>query len=364
MKLIIAGGGTGGHLFPALALAAEFKNSDKDIEIIFTGSKGKLEEKIVPEHGYELYLFDIEALKKRRGFGRIRSLFKAVKAVMNALTMLKTLKPDGVIGSGSYSSGPVLLAASLLGIKTAIMEQNAMPGFTNRILGKFVDRIYIAFEEAIKYFPNNRTVVAGNPVREEILSVRSLRDEPRDRGKFNLFVFGGSQGATAINASFLDAAEHLTDIWSDLKVVHQSGEEGFDMVESAYKRKALQVDLHKFIENMGDVYRTSDLVICRAGATSIAELTALGIASILVPYPFASDDHQEINASCVERRGAAAIIKQDELTGKILADVIREFYSNRKELRSVESASKAMGKPDASSNIVKDYLEIFKRENV
>ncbi len=364
MKLIMAGGGTGGHLFPALALAEEFKNADIDIEIIFTGSKGRLEETIVPGYGYELYLFDIEALKKRSGLGRIRSLFKALKAVMNAMTMLRQLKPDGVIGSGSYSSGPVLMAASLMGVKTAIMEQNAMPGFTNRILGKFVDRIYIAFEEAGKYFPEGRTVVVGNPVRKEILSVMEKRKTLRDGGKFNLFVFGGSQGATAINASFLDAAEYLTDIWGDLNVVHQSGDEGFTMVENAYKRKGLKVSLSKFIENMADVYATSDLVICRAGATSIAELTSLGVASVLVPYPFASDDHQEINARSMEKRGAAVIIKQDELTGKILADVIREFYENRGELAKVESSARAMGKPDASKRIVTDYMKIFKRENV
>lgn len=364
MKIIMAGGGTGGHLFPALALAEEFKKNDKDVEIIFTGSKGRLEEKIVPEYGYELYLFDIEALKKRSGFGRIRSLFKALKAVLNATSMLRQLRPDGVIGSGSYSSGPVLLAASLMGIKTAIMEQNAMPGFTNRVLGKFVDRVYIAFEEAGKYFKVERTVVVGNPVRLDILSVIDTRESLRGKGKFNLFVFGGSQGATAINASFLDAAEYLTDIWGDLNVVHQSGDEGFQMVESAYKRKGLKVDLHKFITNMAEVYAKSDLVVCRSGATSIAELTSLGIASVLVPYPFASDDHQEINARSMENRGAAVIIKQDELTGKILADVIREFYENRDELKKVELAAKAVGKPDASKRIVTDYMKIFKRENV
>ena len=363
MKLVMSGGGTGGHLFPALALAEEFKNTIPDVEVIFTGSKGRMEEKIIPEYGYELYLFEVEAIKKRSGLNRIRSIVKAFKAVLNAITMLKQVRPDGVIGSGSYSSGPVLLAASFLGIKTAILEQNAMPGFTNRVLGKFVDRIYTAFEEAGTYFPAKRTYLAGNPVRKEILSIVDKRASARDKssGRFNLLVFGGSQGATAINASFLDAAEHLTDIWKDLNVVHQSGEEGYKMAEEAYKRKGLDVELYKFIQDMASVYEKSDLVICRAGATSIAELTSLGIASILVPYPFASDDHQEINGRCLEKRNAAHIIKQDELTGKVLADGIRKFYEDRKLLRNTESSARSMGRPDASKAIVEDYLKMFKK---
>ncbi len=355
LRLVITGGGTGGHLFPALALAQEFKRRYPHIEIVFIGGRGGLEERVIPSCGYRLELLDVEAIKKKRTTERIRALWKAFRSTIKAIGLLRTIKPQGVIGSGSYSSAPVVVAARLLGIRTAILEQNALPGLTNRLLGRIVDRIYISFKESEVYFPRGRTVLTGNPVRRDILEGRG---EIRN-GKFSLLVFGGSQGATTINAAFLDAVEYLTDIWDGLRVVHQTGEEGYEMALSSYRRKGLKVEVFKFIDNMADAYRRADLVICRAGATSIAEITALGLPAIVVPYPFAADDHQEINARVLAEKGAVVMIKQESLTGSTLADAIRRFYENPGELERIKKAVKGFARPGAGETIVEDYTRLI-----
>ncbi|MEK7773854.1 MAG: glycosyltransferase, partial [Deltaproteobacteria bacterium] len=221
--------------------------------------------------------------------------------------------------------------------------------------GKLVNRVYISFEEARGYFPGGRTVLSGNPIRKDMLK---KSEEWEDRGgKFSILVFGGSQGATAINAAFLDSTEYLTDIWNSLRVVHQTGEEGFEGVRAAYKRKGLKVDLYKFIDDMAWAYNSADLAVCRAGATSIAEITAMGLPSILIPYPFASDDHQTVNARCLSDKGAAVVIRQDNLTGSALAGVLRRLYKDPKELKAMSGAAKALGRPDAAGMIAKNFLK-------
>lgn len=356
--LVMAGGGTGGHLFPALALAEEFKRKVPGIEIIFMGGRGGLEERIVPKYGYRLKVLDVEGIKRRSGLKRARALAKAAKSTVEAIAWLRSIRPDGVIGSGSYSSAPVVMAARLLGIKTAILEQNALPGLTNRVLGKTVNRVYIAFEEARGFFPGGRTVLSGNPVRKDI--IRSA--EVRERDRFSILVFGGSQGATAINAAFLDAIEYLTDVWGALRIVHQTGDDGFDSVAAAYRRKNLKVEQYKFIDDMSAAYNSADLVVCRAGATSIAEITALGIPSILIPYPFASDDHQTVNAKCLGDAGAALVIRQDKLTGSALAEAIKRLYGNPQELKKMRESSRRLGKPGAAEMIADNFLKILRKE--
>ncbi|MFQ5442151.1 MAG: undecaprenyldiphospho-muramoylpentapeptide beta-N-acetylglucosaminyltransferase [Thermodesulfobacteriota bacterium] len=363
MKFIFAGGGTGGHLFPALALAEEFRKRDKGVEILFIGGRGGLEEKIVPARGFPLTLLNVAGIKRTRGVKRIAALVKAAAATFKAIKILRSIRPDGVIGSGSYSSAPVVTAARLLGIRTAILEQNALPGLTNRFLGKFVKRVYVAFEEAKEFFPRSKTVLAGNPMRKEVLKMigeRSKAFPGREAGKnFTVLVFGGSQGATAINAAFLDASEYLTDIWGGLSVIHQTGEKGYQYVKDAYERKGLEASIHKFIDEMGEAYASADLVVCRAGATSISEITAFGLASILVPYPFASDNHQEVNARCLSERGAAVMIPQEKLTGRTLADSIRRFYENHGELKSVSERAGAFGRPGAAGVIADNFLGLI-----
>jgi len=360
MKTVIAGGGTGGHLFPALAVADELRKTDGSAEVTFVGSKRGLETRVVPAHGYRLEVLDVEGLKKRKGMDKARAVVKAGVATLAAIRLLRRLRPDGVIGTGGYSSGPLVLAARLLGIKTAILEQNAVPGLTNRLLGKVVDRVYIAFDEAGGYFPAGKVMLSGNPVREDILGVRdeagiNRTTRVRSNGRFSILVFGGSQGATALNAAFLDAIEYLTDIWGGLKVVHQTGSEGFDRAEAAYRRKGLKVELYRFIDDMATAYGSCDLIVCRAGATSIAEITALGLPAILVPYPFSSDSHQEVNAESLSAKGAAAVIRQEDLTGAVLAETIKRLYTNPFELKQMKDAVSKLARPGAAAAIVKDY---------
>ncbi|MFQ5464922.1 MAG: undecaprenyldiphospho-muramoylpentapeptide beta-N-acetylglucosaminyltransferase [Thermodesulfobacteriota bacterium] len=357
MKLVMAGGGTGGHLFPALALAEEFRTRDHETEIFFIGGRHGLEESLVPLYGYPVRLLGVEGIKRKKGLARIRALVKAARSTIKAVGLLKEIGPAGVIGSGSYASAPVVAAARLLGIKTAILEQNALPGLTNRVLGRMVDRIYISFEETGAHFPASRTVLAGNPVRREIVARASSR--PKRGGPFTVLVFGGSQGATAVNAAFMDAAEYLTDIWPSLRVIHQTGSEGYRTAEAAYRRKNLKVELKEFIDDMAGAYAAADLVVCRAGATSIAEITAAGLAAILIPYPFASDNHQEVNARSLADRGAAVMIRQDVLTGSVLADTIRRFFENPGELVSVRERAGALGRPGAAASIAGDFMGLL-----
>lgn len=359
----MAGGGTGGHLFPALALADEFRVKDKNAEIIFIGARGRLEEKVVPSFNYPLELIEIEAIKNKSGFGWIKALIKAGTATLRSMMILRRVKPDGVIGSGSYGSGPVVLAARILGIKTALLEQNVLPGITNKFLARFVDRAYLSFKDTENVFRSETRRLSGTPVREDILKGRlegksSLKGN--GNGKFTILVFGGSQGAATVNATFLDAAEYLSDIWNDLRVIHQSGEEGYGGVKDAYERKGLSVELYRFIDDMAGAYRDADLVVCRAGATSIAEITALGIASIMMPYPFAAAGHQEVNARYLESRGAAVMITQDELTASNLAAAIRNFYKDSAALNNAANKSAELGRPEAARFIVDDFTALLK----
>lgn len=367
MKFIMAGGGTGGHLFPAIALAEEFRKRDSSVEVEFIGVKGGLEEKIVPGYGYRLTLLNVEGFKGGHGLRRVVAVVKVLAATMRAIKILREIRPDGVIGSGAYSSAPVVLAARLLGIKTAIMEQNALAGLTNRLLGRVVNRVYTAFPEAGEFFPQKKTLLAGNPMRREILK-KAAESQNREKsaghknGKrpFTILVFGGSQGATAINAAFLDATEYLTDIWSNLDVIHQTGDKGYDFVREAYERKKLTVRLYKFIDFMADAYASADLVVCRAGATSMAEIAAFGLVSILVPYPFASENHQEVNAMCMVKGGAAVMIPQEKLTGRSLAQSIRQFYEDPEKLEKTKKKARGFGRVAAARTIVDDFMNLLK----
>lgn len=360
MKLVLAGGGTGGHLFPALALAEEFRRRDPGSEITFIGASGGIEERVVPGHGYPLRLLNVEGIKRTRGLKRITAVLKAACSTFTALSILREIRPEGVIGSGSYSSAPVVLAAKMLGIRTAVLEQNALPGLTNRALGRFVDRVYLAFPEARKFFPLSKALLAGNPVRKEIIDKAGEERERKDE-RFTILVFGGSQGAVAVNAAFVDSTEYLADIWPHLRVIHQTGKEGFEQVFSSYRRKKMKVEVHEFIEDMASVYAAADLAVCRAGATSIAELTAFALPSVLIPYPFAADNHQELNARSLAEKGAAVMIRQDRLTGRTLAEEIRRLFEDRGALGRMREKARALARPNAAGEIAESFLNILGR---
>ncbi|MEK6532080.1 MAG: undecaprenyldiphospho-muramoylpentapeptide beta-N-acetylglucosaminyltransferase [Deltaproteobacteria bacterium] len=359
LRVVFAGGGTGGHIFPAIALADELKKNAPGIEITFIGAKAGLEGLIVPRYGYELKTLDVEGIKRRGVLKGIRAVMKAAAALLGAILILKRLRPAGVMGCGGYSSAPVLLAAKVLGIKTAILEQNALPGITNRLLGRFAQRAYTAFEEAGAYFRKDSTRLLGNPVRRAILDA-GMGNKTEAGAVFTILVLGGSQGALAVNSAMLDAIDCLKDMWPLLRVVHATGDAGFGAVEEGYGKRGFKgADVKRFIDDMATAYAASDIVVTRAGATTIAEITALGRASVLIPYPYAADDHQRKNAMALVKKGAAIMLEQHGLSGESLAKEIKRLYSDRDELEDIKRSAKNLGAPDAAAKIAGDFLRLM-----
>ncbi|MDD5475858.1 MAG: undecaprenyldiphospho-muramoylpentapeptide beta-N-acetylglucosaminyltransferase [Syntrophales bacterium] len=359
VKIIIAGGGTGGHVFPALALADEFLRCSEGNEVLFVGSERGLEAKIMPERGYNLRTISIAGVKGKGLFGSLRGLARIPRSMVQSWLIIREFRPGLVLGVGGYASGPVVMAAHLMGIKTAIAEQNAAPGLANNILGRFANRIFVSFEETKDWFPIRRVIHTGNPVRYGF--VTSAAGEKRDEKLFTILVFGGSQGASGINRLVLEAVPHLLDLKGCLRIIHQTGEAEGGKVAEFYKESGINAEVHSFIDDMPGAYGLADLLVCRAGATSIAEITAAGKAAILIPYPHAAGDHQVLNARVLVNRGAAEMIEEKNCTGEVLSSRLRDLYGNPEKLRDMEKASKALGNPDAAGKIVDYCLELAEK---
>ena len=352
MRVIFAGGGTGGHLFPGLAVAREFQRRDPGTEILFVGTEQGIEFRVVPKAGFKLETLTVKGLKGRGARGLLDALYGVPASVLRSLTIIKKFRPDCVIGLGGYASGPFLLAGKLMGMRCVIMEQNLRPGFTNKILSRLVDRVFTSYGRSAEYFPRARVVETGNPVRWQKLP------EVQRRDKFSLLVFGGSAGARRINFAVVDALKQLTDLQSDLFVVHQTGQLDYAAIKEAYTALAFEAEVTPFIDNMDEAYARADLVLCRAGATTVAELTAFGKAAILVPYPYAIYDHQRGNAQALQERGAAEMILDQALTGQVLAEKIRNYLSDRGRIERMASAARTMGRPQAAARIVDECYDL------
>lgn len=350
MKIIIAGGGTGGHLFPGIAVAEEFLKRNRENRVLFIGTERGLEKKILGNLGFQLCTLDVEGIKGRGMVKIIGALFKIPRSLRQSYRIIRDFCPSIVMGVGGYASGPAVITAHMMGIKTAIMEQNALPGMTNRILGKFVDRIFLTFTDTKKHFPDEKTTVCGNPVRASFLTENLNRE--RIEGKFTILVFGGSQGAHTINSAVMNALPYLKDMRQKLKVIHQTGEKDMDHVSKDYENYGMDVEIVPFIMDMAGAYRSSDLLICRAGATSIAEITASGKAAILIPFPFAVNDHQTKNAGVLVEAQAAIMIHEKDLNGRKLAESIEYFYQHPHILKEMEKKSASLGNIRAASDIV------------
>ncbi len=277
------------------------------------------------------------------------------RAVFEAFAIVRDYNPDLVIGLGGYVSGPMLVAAFLAGVRRVIQEQNVIPGTANRIAAHMANRVFVSFEETRSYFAPEKVVVTGNPIRKEFLQLREIGGKE----KFGLLVFGGSRGAHRINMAMMDALEFLTDLKPDLKIVHQAGTDDAPQVAQAYEKRGFRAKVEPFIEDMVARYRESNLVVCRAGATTIAELTTSGRASILIPYPFAADNHQEINARNLARRGAAKVILDRDLSGERLAALISSLFNNPREIEAMEKASTSLGKPEAAKRVVDECYRMM-----
>jgi len=346
MRIIFAGGGTGGHLFPGLAVAREFQRRDPRVEILFVGTEQGIEFRVLPKEGFKLETLTVKGMKGRGLHGLVDALYGVPASLLRSLAIIGKFRPDCIIGLGGYASGPFLLAAKLKRIPCAIMEQNLRPGFTNKLLARWVGRVFTAYPESATFMTGARVVDTGNPVRWQKLP------EVAKPNKFSLLVCGGSGGARRINFAVVDALKELTDLRSELCIVHQTGHADFSAIKEAYAALPFDAAVTPFIDKMDEAYARADLVICRAGAMTVAELTVFGKAAILVPFPYAIYDHQRGNAQALRQRGAAEMILDQELTGQLLAQRIRHYFLDRAQLERMAAAARALGRPDAAARIV------------
>jgi UDP-N-acetylglucosamine--N-acetylmuramyl-(pentapeptide) pyrophosphoryl-undecaprenol N-acetylglucosamine transferase len=350
MKVLIAAGGTGGHIYPGIAVAKEILRRDSQSEVLFVGTARGLETRIVPDNGFQLSLIKSAGLKNVGFAGKLKGLLILPKSFLEARRLIKDFGPDVVIGAGGYVSGPVLLMASLMRVPTLVMDSNALPGFTNRRLAPFVTKAALTFEEALPFF-GKKGIVTGNPVRKEFFEIA-----PKERGeKVNLLIFGGSQGARAINDAMGAALEKLPG--DALRITHQTGESDLEKIKGIYSRSSFtDADVRPYISNMVDEFAKADLVICRAGATTCAELSAAGKAAIMIPLPTAADDHQRKNAEALQAAGAAKMILQKDLTGESLANEILDLINGPEKISVMENATKKLARADAAEATV-DLIE-------
>jgi UDP-N-acetylglucosamine--N-acetylmuramyl-(pentapeptide) pyrophosphoryl-undecaprenol N-acetylglucosamine transferase len=360
MKVLIAAGGTGGHIYPGIAVAKEIMRRDAASQVKFVGTARGLETRLVPESGFELLTIESAGLKNVGLAGQIKGLMVLPKSFLAARRLIRDFKPDVVVGAGGYVSGPVLLMASLMGRPTLVMDSNALPGFTNRRLAPFVTKAALTFEEAVRFF-GKKGVVTGNPVRKEFFEIPP---KARDSQRFSLLIFGGSQGARAINYAMVEALPHLQEYKNRLQITHQTGEADFEKIKQGYADAGWNgaAEVSAYIKNMPEHFEKNDLIICRAGATSCAELAAAGKASIMIPLPTAADDHQRKNAEALEKAGAARMILQKDLTGAELAKQIIELIESPAKITEMEAAAGKLAKQDAAEATV-DIIEDLAKGN-
>jgi UDP-N-acetylglucosamine--N-acetylmuramyl-(pentapeptide) pyrophosphoryl-undecaprenol N-acetylglucosamine transferase len=354
MRVLIAAGGTGGHIYPGIAVAQEIIRRDANAKVRFVGTAHGLESRLVPQAGFELSLIDSSGLKNVRMAARLKGVAMLPQSFFEAASLIREYKPDVVVGAGGYVSGPVVLSAALARRPTLVMESNALPGWTNRVLARFVDRAAVSFEQSLPFF-RGKGVVTGNPVRREFFEIPR---KERDPVKFGILVFGGSQGARAINEAMMSALRELGASTVPLHIKHQTGPADFERVETAYKNAGWngRAEVRSYIDNMVADFAAADLVVCRAGATTTAELIAAGKAAVMIPFPLAADDHQRKNAEALQSSGAARMILQKDLSGDRLAKEIIELSQEPDAVNSMETAIRKLARGDAAAAAV-DLIE-------
>jgi UDP-N-acetylglucosamine--N-acetylmuramyl-(pentapeptide) pyrophosphoryl-undecaprenol N-acetylglucosamine transferase len=343
MRAILAGGGTGGHVIPALAIANELKKSYA-AEVLFIGTARGIENRLVPAAGYPLQLVRVGALKNVSFMTRAKTAFYLPHAVWDAGRMLNEFAPDVVIGVGGYASGPAMLAAVVKHIPTLAFEPNVVPGFANRVVARFVSGAAVHFEETAKYF--RHTEVTGVPVRQAFFDIEAKRS-----GTPTLLVFGGSQGAHAINDAMIRCLPELRRQAPGIHIIHQTGERDYNDALAAYGSLGESAEVSKFIEDMPSAFSLADLVVCRSGASTVAEITAAGKPAIFVPFPRAADDHQRVNAEALEREGAAVVVEESKLEGVWLAETIAALLNDSRRLQAMSDAARSLAHPNAARDI-------------
>lgn len=360
ISVVIAGGGTGGHLTPGIAIAQEFLARNPDNRVLFIGSGRPLEAAMLSRTTFAYRSITTEGIKGRSLAGQFAAALKIPRGILESILILREFRPDLVIGVGGYAAGPAALAAWLMGIKIVLHEQNAHPGLTNRILARCAKRIYVSFESTRERLGPKKSLVTGNPVRSEFLSARE-GDAVGEKGQsrpFRVYITGGSQGAHAINMAIIDGLEKIRrkDAYH---FIHQTGPSDEQTVKEAYLRHGIPSTVKAFFDDAVMQYRAADLVICRAGATTVAETSILGKGVIFIPFPFSADNHQVVNARSLKDAGAADMILQEELSGPVLLDRIAYYAGKPDALRRMASRAQKLGEPEAATRIADDCYNLL-----
>lgn len=359
--LMIAGGGTGGHIYPAIAIAREYLARDASRTVVFVGTEKGLEKQIVPKAGFPLEFISVGGLKGKGGLDLIKNLFRLPLGFIQAWKLVGKHRPSAVFGVGGYSSGPVLVAAYLRRVPTIIHDSNAFPGLTNRIVGRWVTAVAVAFEEAAARLKRKDAVVTGNPIRAEFFQPGNrATEQPNNRRR--LLIFGGSQGSRILNEAMTGALLFLARMKDTLEIVHQTGPANLEPVRQAYKQSAFtDARVVPYLDPIVDEIASADLVVSRSGAMTVGELCAAGRAAILVPFAAATNNHQELNARVVERAGGAVVITEKELTPERLAAAITDILGDPQKAARMGEASRTLATPDATKKIV-DLVERIQRK--
>jgi UDP-N-acetylglucosamine--N-acetylmuramyl-(pentapeptide) pyrophosphoryl-undecaprenol N-acetylglucosamine transferase len=358
VTVIVAGGGTGGHLYPGIALARELLRRRPASRVTFAGTSRGLEARVVPKEGFELDLIRSSGLKGKSIVVGLRGLLQIPLGLIDAWRIVSRRRPDAVVGVGGYSSGPVVFVAALRGVPTMVLEQNAVPGLTNRVLARWVRAAAVTYDESLEHF-RGKGFVAGNPVRPEFLDARPRETgsgEPSDARR--VMVLGGSQGAHAINVAMMAAAADIVRSLPRLVLVHQTGTRDLGSVRDGYRASGVAARVEPFLDTVAADMKAADLVVCRAGATTLAELAASARPALLVPFPGATDDHQRKNADVLGKAGAAEVLDERDLSGPKLAERVTALLSDPRRLESMGQAMHAFARPDAASRIVDRLFEL------
>jgi len=354
MRAVLAGGGTGGHVIPALAIAQQLKK-DFGAEVLFIGTPRGMENRLVPPAGFELRLVQVGALNRVSLATRVKTLFDLPRAVWQSSRMLSEFRADVVVGVGGYASGPAMLAAVLRRLPTVAFEPNVVPGFANRAVARWVSTAAVQFVETGRFFKNFK--VTGVPVRPAFFEIAGRRTgDPRP----TLLVFGGSQGAHAINEAVINALPMLRERLPQLRIIHQTGERDLEAAQSAYRNAGLDAEVSAFIQDMPSYFARADLVLCRSGASTVGEITAAGKSAVFVPFPRAADDHQKVNAQALEKVGAAIVLEESSLTSESLTEVIEALFRDPGKLQQMGASARKLAHPNAAQDVAKMAAELVK----
>lgn len=361
IRLLLAAGGTGGHLFPGIAVA-QVAQYEVAAEVLFVGTAHGMEQEVIPRLGFALQLIPAEQLRGRSVWGGLRAVWAATRSIGCAWRILREFAPDLIFSIGGYASGPTVVAGWLRRTPCVLLEPNAIPGLTNRLLGRLATRVCVGFPRTVASFPEGKAVCTGNPVRWNAADLPATTNLEGKTARFTVLIIGGSAGARRLNQTLPYAFASLNQqadsagSFCPLRIIHQTGKAAYAEVTHVYEQLGVQAEVVAFIESMDAAYAAADLVICRAGATTVAELTALGKPAIFVPYPYAADDHQRANAQVLVQAGAALMILDAELTIKRVSQAVQSLIQDPARLEAMAQAAAALGKADATAAVIRECL--------